>query len=158
MKLIQIIKIMPPELTGPQIAGIILAVVIASGLVLAWAFRDEESSSSLREATYKQARKIVANRMEDGTQLTPKFLEKRYWVYRDGYWVDPKANAEKRVHIKFQAGGKFDKIHYYQVYHCVKNEDNNIKHNAMVYFTTESSVEWLETHLLCINKKPEKLI
>ena len=112
----------------------------------------------MKKLLYNLARKIVASRMLAGTQLTSKYLEDRGWVYRDGYFVDPKANDEKRVSIKFQAGKKYDKIHYYQVYHCVQNEDRKIKHNAKVYFITESSIEWLETHLLCINKKPKKLI
>ena len=96
--------------------------------------------------------------MEEGTQLTSKFLEDQGWIYRDGYWIDPKANAEKRVHIKFQAGLKFDKVHYYKVYHCAQVGVEKIDPTHLTYFTTESSVEWLETHLLCINKKPEKLI
>ena len=97
--------------------------------------------------------------MEEGTQLTSKFLEDQGWIYRDGYWIDPKANAEKRVHIKFLAGDRYDKTHYYQVYHCVQQfMDEKIDPFLLNYFKTESSVEWLETHLLCINKKPEKLI
>ena len=113
----------------------------------------------MKKLLYNWARRIVASRMEEGTQLTSKHLEDNGWIYRDGYWIDPKANDEKRVHVKFQPGLKFDKLHYYKVYHCVQQYmEENINPFSLNYFTTESSVEWLETHLLCINKKPDKLI
>ena len=155
---------MSPELTGPQIVGIILAVVTLSGLAVAWAFRDEETSSSLRESVYKRARKIIISRIEKGTQLTSQLLEDNGWIYRDGYFIDPRASDAKRVHIKF-IGKIITGVHYYKVYHCVrikkwdKGEAVEIANaDELTLFATESTVEWLETHLLTINKKPEKLI
>ena len=118
----------------------------------------------MRKLLYRLARRIVASRMEEGTQLTSNHLEKNGWVYRDGYFVDPKANDEKRVYIKFQAGDRYDKTHYYKAYHCsqISSEDGERVATAdpdiLTLFARESSVEWLETHLLCINKKPERLI
>ena len=112
----------------------------------------------MKKLLYNLARKIIVSRMIAGTQLTSKYLEDRGWVYRDGYFVDPKANDEKRVSIKFQNPGTFEKIHYYRVYHCIHIVGEKMDPEALTLIAREMSVEWLEMYLLCINKKPERLI
>jgi len=107
----------------------------------------------MKRLLYKLARKIIVFSMNEGTQLTPMALEHQGWIYRDGYWVDPKAGDHNRVYIKFQAGSRYDRAHYYNVYHTVKNTQTT----HLSLFATASTVEWLETHLLAINNKSEKL-
>jgi hypothetical protein len=95
----------------------------------------------LKKLIYELARKFVANRLKDGTQLTTKYLEDHGWRYRDGYFVEPLVKDRDRVSIKFQNSPNV-KGHYYQVFHSEKR----------TFIALEISIEWLELHLLCMDK------
>ena len=114
----------------------------------------------MKKLLYSLALKLIASRMISGTQLTPKYLGDKGWVYRDDYWLDPKTTDEKRVSIKFQNPGTYEKIHYYCAYHCILITGEKMVPEALTLIGREMSVEWLEVHLLCMSKKKpvERLI
>ena len=90
---------------------------------------------------YKIALKIIGNRLENGTLLTPSYLHDKGWeLVRDKstdklVWREKEIKDRDMISIQFEA-------HYYRVWHSEK----------MTFIACETKQEWFDLYYKLLSK------
>ena len=97
---------------------------------------------SIKNFFYKLALKFIANQIINSkTRLTVEYLIKNGWrteydkITDKTFYVEPNIKDRDKVSVEFES-------HYYRVWHG----------RERTFVALETSVEWLQLHLLLIDK------